>query len=72
MINTYCPVGAIGLSNQIFSEQELDISLRDVACDGSESNLLACNLNSRPTFCNPRDDAGAVCQGTINMLKVHY
>lgn len=64
--------GAISLSNQIFSEQELDISVRDVACDGSESNLLDCNLNSRQTFCNARDDAGAVCQGTCQQINVVF
>ena len=57
-------LGAIGLSNQLFSEQQLDILLSDVACDGSETDLLDCATDSRQTFCGPRDDAGAVCQGS--------
>lgn len=55
--------GAIGLANQIFYEQKLDILLRDAKCNGSENTLLACDVNTRRTFCGPRDDSGVVCQG---------
>lgn len=56
-------LGALALVNQIFSEEELDIFLMDVACNGSENMLTACNIGTHETFCGSSDDAGAVCQG---------
>ncbi len=61
--------GALSLANQEFSEQRLDIFLSDVACNGTEANILECKLNSRETFCGPNDDAGAVCQRKSISLK---
>ena len=55
--------GALGLSNQLFSSEQLDIALSSVACNGSENSILTCNLNSHEAFCGPYDDAGVVCQG---------
>ena len=61
--------GSIALTNSIFSEERAALLLRDVNCNGSESNLLACEHNTLlQTNCGPLEDAGVVCQGRYNSL----
>ena len=56
--------GAIGLTNEVFSEEVAPLLLTDVSCAGTESTLLNCTYNTRPQYlCGRFEDAGVVCQG---------
>lgn len=72
MDNSYCMClllhlsGAIALTNQVFSDPQANLVLRDVTCNGSESSLLDCEHNQLgEVFCSALDDAGVVCQGNV-------
>ena len=55
--------GAVALTDGEFAETQAVLALRDVACNGSELNLLNCNHSTQSrTECGPREDAGVVCQ----------
>ena len=64
--------GAIGLSNEVFSEEVAPLLLTDVSCTGTESTLLNCTYNTRPQYlCGRFEDAGVVCQGVCMYVGVH-
>lgn len=57
-------IGAIGLKSADFSDPGANLLIRNVHCNGTENNLLECELNNLPeSLCGPSDDAGVVCQG---------
>ena len=59
--------GAIGLTNEVFSEEVAPLLLTDVSCTGTESILLNCTYNTRPQYlCGRFEDAGVVCQGVYS------
>lgn len=53
--------GSIAITGRIFFEEGGVSLLRDVNCNGSESELVDCE-HSTLTNCGPRKDAGVVCQ----------
>ena len=60
-------LGAIGLTNEVFSEEVAPLLLTDVSCTGTESTLLNCTYNTRPQYlCGRFEDAGVVCQGVYS------
>ena len=67
-------IGAIGLNNEVFSDPQANLLIRDISCNGSENSLLSCQYNNLlETFCGPLDDAGVVCQGqsAYHVLNQH-
>lgn len=60
----YNIVGAIGITDQLFSEDTANVVLLDVMCNGSESSLTECGHNIfGQSSCGPLEDAGVICQG---------
>jgi len=56
-------IGAIALTSGEFAEEHRVLALSDVACLGTEQNLLNCSYSRLPgSQCGPREDAGVVCQ----------
>ena len=57
-------LGAIALRDNPFHETILPMSVTDLQCSGSESDILTCGINSQPVrSCAQTEDAGVVCQG---------
>ena len=62
-------VGAIAVTNGLFSDLDLMPGIGDVQCSGTESELLECAYSTTPiSSCRETDDAGVVCQGMANVL----
>ena len=55
--------GAVAVRNSHYSAGSGPLFLDSVACNGSESNLLACRAQRRPTLCSHDNEAGVKCQG---------
>ena len=59
-------LGAIALSNQLFTDQSIPLLVRDLNCNGTESFALDCAYNQRrDTSCGMFEEAGIVCQGEL-------
>lgn len=59
-------VGAIALSDGLFSDFHGSLILREVNCNGSESNLSSCEYVSHSlNSCGTLDNAAVICQGII-------
>ena len=62
--------GAIALGRGSFSERILPTVLSDIACNGSESNILECGIQKPPSgSCDSFEDAAVVCQGSYSLRK---
>ena len=53
---------ATPFDNAHFGEGVVPIKLDDVACSGSESQLLTCSYDSNTADCSHHEDAGVRCQ----------
>ena len=64
MKTCFVSTGAVAISSAHFGAGTGQIYLDDVACSGSESNLLDCLHNFNVTCTNGHSqDAGVKCQG---------
>ena len=66
-------IGAKAYSNAHFGAGSGNIYLDDVRCAGSESNLLSCPARTPigTHNCEPHEDAGVVCHGTVSPTSLY-
>ena len=56
-------VGAIAVSRRFYGTSSLDVAVSNVACTGSETELLQCHSTRTSPSCQPQQTAaGVVCQ----------
>ena len=66
-------IDPIVYGNAAFGQAALPILLDDLACSGSESQLLSCSFDSVTTDCSHSQDAGVKCQhGKHVQTVVHF
>lgn len=74
-INYPCIVqGAIALTDSLFAEEILPISISSLGCSGEEEDISECNINTGVSVsCGRYEDAGIVCQGMwlVNSILSH-
>ena len=61
---------ATAVSNAFYGRGSGPIHLDDVACTGSETNVLQCRYDSVTSDCGHSEDAGVQCV-TTSKLKLH-
>ena len=61
------PTDAVAYSSAIFGASTAQTHLDDVACNGSESNLMNCSRSSFVSCHSSRRGAGVRCQGRLLM-----
>ena len=61
--------GAVAVRNSHYSAASGPLFLDSVACNGSESNLLACRAQRWPTLCSHDNEAGVTCEGQMIKIK---
>ena len=56
-------IGAIGLGSGFFNGRNLMVGVTKVQCNGTETSLGQCAMESSTTSC--QHHAGVICRGTI-------
>ena len=65
----YSFAGALNLTHEAFHSTVAPTVISSVGCVGTESSIGECTYSSLTT-CDPRSDAGVVCQG--NYVKIMF
>ncbi len=62
-------VGAIPLVDSLFAESIKPTVITSLKCQGNETVLVNCQINNElVSSCGQFEDAGIVCQGTVNFI----
>ena len=63
-------VGAIPVTNGVFSTSNTNPTLYDISCNGSEPTLRDCDVSEMPSDSCRLGTAGVICQGVSSVSQI--